>query len=58
MSQLLDIQKKDDDPCRKSAGQFSVDEICLAVAKDGIYQIYQRQRMPEVSTALHSLLKI
>lgn len=42
MSQLLDIQKKDDDPCRKSAGQFSVDEICLAVAKDGIYQIYQR----------------
>lgn len=42
MSQLLDIQKKDDDPCRKSAGQSSVDEICLAVVKDGIYQIYQR----------------
>lgn len=31
VSQLLDILKKDDDPCRKSAGQFSVDEICQAV---------------------------
>lgn len=29
----MDIQEKDDDPCRKSAGKFSVDEICLAVVK-------------------------
>lgn len=57
VSQLLDIQKKDDDPWRRVQDNFLLMKFPWQLLRDVIYQVYQRQIMPETSIALHFLLK-